>query len=289
MATLTWYLGSIGNLVAIPAPAAPAEVEHTLTGGVHEALSGAVTVDRSGFSPRAWQFEWPYLVESDLTYLQAVGQGLVRGPLRLIDPMLRNRLPRRIAAAGSMYRTATDFTQTGGSTPTWVALTDPPATVPVRGAISWERTTTAAGILTTANEADRVPAIVGEQLRVSMWARGAAIQASAAVDAYDSAGSATRTTGTATTLHATDWTQISVTYTVGSGRVSAAPLVVVASGQSASTLQVTGWQVSLSSEPTTWALGGGTPTVVAGELAQTYNLFDVPRLGWTMTLREALV
>jgi hypothetical protein len=288
MATLTWYLGPIGNLVQIPAPAKPAEVPHAIPGGVLEALGGAVTVDRTGYAARSWRMEWPYLTEDNLTYLEAVGNGLVKGPLRLLDPMRRNRLPRRIAAAGSLRRSATDFTKTVGNTPTWVAAADPPSTVPVRGAISWQRTATTAGSLTPASSADRVPCIVGEQVRASIWVRNATIQAAAAVDAWDSAGSSSRTTGTATTLSVSTWTQLTVTYTVASGRVSLSPALVVANGQAASTLHATGWQISLSSEPTTWTVGGGTPVVAASELAQNYYLFDVPRLGWQMTLRETL-
>lgn len=288
MATLTWYLGSVGNLVQIPAPAAPADVELTLVGGVQESLGGAVTVDRVA-TPRTWKFEWPYLTEDQATYLELVGHGQVNGPLRLIDPMRRNRLPRRIATGGSLKRSASDFTNSGGSTPTYVAVTDPPATAPVRGAISWQRTATTAGSLATANSADRVPCIVGEQVRASIWVRNATIQAAAAVDAWDSAGVSSRTTGTATTLSVSTWTQLTVTYTVGSGRVSLSPALVVANGQAASTLHATAWQISLASESTTWTLGGGTPVVVASELSQAYNLFDVPRLGWTMTLREAVV
>ena len=289
VATLTWYLGSIGNLVQIPAPARPAEVEHALIGGVHTSLGGAVTVDRSATSPRAWRFEWPYLTEDQLTYLEAVGQGLVKGPLRLIDPARRNRLPRRIATAGSLHRSASDFVQSVGNAPTWVAVADPPSTVPVRGAISWQRTATTAGSLTPASSADRVPVVVGEQLRASIWVRNATIQAAAAIDAWDSAGSSSRTTGTATTLSASTWTQLTVTYTVAAGRVSASPALVVANGQAASTLHATGWQISLQSEPTTWTLGGGTPVVAASELSQSYSLFDVVRLGWQMTLRESVV
>lgn len=281
----TWYLGPVGGLVAIPAPEEGAEVSPALIGGVHESISGVVTVDRLA-QPRAWQLRWPTLPEDDLTYLEAVGRGLVTGPLRLVDPMRRNRLPVEVASGGSVSRSAEAFTQTGGSTPTWVAVTDPPSAARVRGAVSWQRTTTAAASLTTANDADRVPVNEGDQVRASMWVRNAAIQAAAALDAYDAAGAAARTTGTATTLSVGTWTRLSVTYIVASGRVSTRPVLAVASGQSASTLHATGWQISLASEPDGWAPGGGAPTVIAGELAHTYRLFDIPRHTWSMTLRE---
>lgn len=287
MAT-TWYLGSVGNMVAIPDPDGPADIGMELRGGVHQSLTGATTVDRVAV-PRSWPLQWTRLDEDTVTYLELIGHGLVKGPLRLIDPMRRNRLPRRIATGGSLRRSVADFTQTGGSAPTWAAVTGPPATVPVRGAISWQRTTTAAASLTTAAAGDRVPVIVGELIRVSCWVRNATTQAAVALDAWDSAGAAARTTGTATTLSVSTWTQLTVNYTVASGRVSLSPALVVASGQAASTLHATGWQISMQSDPLTWTLGGGTPVVVASELSQGYALLDVPRLTWKMTLRESVV
>lgn len=283
----TWYLGPVGNLREIPAPQDPAEVTPALVGGVHESLTGSVTVDRLA-QPRTWALEWPNLPEDDLTYLEAIGYGLVTGPLRLLDPMRRNRLPVEVASGGSVSRSAEAFTQTGGEDPTWAAVTDPPTSAPVRGTISWERASTAAASLTTADETDRVPVVEGEELRASIWVRGAAVDAAAGVDAWNTAGSAARTTGTATTLHATTWTQLTVTYTAASGRVTVSPVLVVASGQAASTLHATGWQVSLAAEPVTWAPGGGAPTVVAGELANSYKLMDTPRHSWSMTLRESV-
>lgn len=281
----TWHLGPVGALTQIPAPARDLDVSPELVGGVHTSLGGVVTVDRVA-QPRRWPLTWPALTEDQATYLRLVGQGIARGPLRLVDPEIRNRLPVNISAGGSYDRTAADFTQTGGSTPTWLAITDPPSSVPTRGVVSWQRTTTAAGVLTTTNTADRVPLITSEQVRVSLWARGAAIQASVGLDAYNTAGSSARTLGTATSLNATTWTQLTVLYTPPSDRVELAPLLNVASGQAASTLQTTGWMVSPSAASTTWAPGGGAPVVVAGsELAETYILTGLRE--FRITLLEA--
>lgn len=285
----TWYLGPLGALVVIPNPTDPLDASPVLLGGVHQSLSGMITVDRLA-QPRTWAMEWPYLAEDSLTYLEMVGRGLVTGPLRLIDPMRRNRLPVRVASGGSVSRSAIDFTQTGGSAPTWVPVTDPPVTVPVRGATSWQRTTAGAASLTTANAADRAPLVTGEQVRVSCWARGAAIQAAAAYDTWTTGNVPTRVVGTPATLATTTWTQLATTYTVAAGQVSQSPAINVASGQAASTLQVTGWQISAASEPVTWAIGGGAPTVIAAELTHSYAfLLAGPAHSWTMALREAAV
>lgn len=281
----TWYLGPAGALQTIPAPARDLDVSPKLVGAVLQGLDGSPTVHRLA-QPRTWPCQWVALTEDQSTYLQMVGLGLVREPLRLIDPEQRNRLPRRVASGGAYHQSAEDFSQTGGSTPTYVSITDPPATVPVRGVISWQRTTTAAGVLTTTNSYDRVPLIPGEQVRVSVWARGAAIAVSAGYDAWNAAGSASRANGSTSTLHATNWTQVSVTYTPPSDRIELSPLLNVASGQSASTLQVTGWQVAPATAPTTWTVGGGAPVVVAGsELTDTYPLTGLRGMGLVLLER----
>lgn len=285
---MDWYLGAVGHLVAIPAPADPLDASPAFLGAVHESLGGAATVDRLA-QPRTWQMEWAHLAENDLTYLELVGRGLVTTPLRLLDPMRRNRLRTEVATGGSQSQTPDAFEQTGGSTPTWVAVSDPPAGARTRGAISWERTTTGAASLTTTHDADRVPLIADEEIRVSLWARGAAVDVSAAVDLWDAADSSTRVAGAATTLHATEWTQVTVTTTPGSTRVSASGVLAVASGQAASTLETTGWSLSASSAAPSWAAGGGAPQVVASDLTHSYSLFDVARHTWQMTLREARV
>lgn len=275
----SWYLGPVGALVQIRAPATDLDVSPEFMGAVHQALSGNRTVDRIS-QPRKWPCRWSVLTEDETNYVRMVGLGLVRGPLRLIDGEIRNRLPVRVASGGAYTQSATDFTQSGGSTPTWLAIADPPATVPVRGVTSWQRTTTAAGELKTANSAHRVPLIPSEQVRVSLWARGAAIQASAALDAWNAAGASARTTGTAVTLHAMNWTYLDVTFTPASDRIELSPLLNVASGQAASTLQTTGWQVAPSSAPTTWTAGGGAPVVVAGsELTDVYILTGLRGFG----------
>lgn len=275
----SWYLGPAGALVKIRAPATDLDASPELIGAVHQTLSGSRTVDRIA-QPRKWPCRWSALTEDETTYLRMVGLGLVRGPLRIIDGETRNRLPVRVAAAGAYTQSAVDFTQAGSSAPTWLAITDPPATVPVRGVTSWQRTTTAAGELKTVLAAHRVPLIPSEQVRVSLWARGAAIQASAALDAWNAAGAAARTTGSVVTLHATNWTYLDVTFTPASDRVELSPLLSVANGQAASTLQTTGWQVAPASAPTLWTPGGGAPVVVAGsELSDTYILTGLRGFG----------
>jgi hypothetical protein len=274
--------------VQIPAPKTDLDVSPILIGGIHRSLGGGVTVSVVA-QPRQWPMQWTALTEDQATYLRLAGLGLLRAPLRLIDGEIRNRLPMRIATGGSYTRSAVDFTQTGGSTPTWVPLTDPPASVAVRGAISWQRTTTASGTLVTANVTDRVPLIPGQQVQVSCWARGATVNAIVGLDLWDVTGAFdTRVSGTTTTLAATTWTQLTATVTPISGAVEGSPILIVLSGEPASTLQITGWQLApaANTTPITWAVGGGAPIVAPGStLVDTYILTGLR--GFGITLLEA--
>lgn len=286
-----WYLGPAGAMREIPPPLRGLEVARESAGSVVTSLEGTRTVYRSA-QPRSWPLAWPTLSEDELTYLRSVGLGLVPGPLRLIDPMARNLLPVQVATGGSYRRDTSRWSSTGGSTASWVPVNDPPEGVPVRGAVSWVRTTTAAATLAGGDTADRVPLVPGRAVRCSVWARGSAVAAAAAVDAYDAAGAAARTMGPSVTLHATDWRHLAVDYTPATGRVSVAPLLTVAAGQAVSTVQITGWQVAFVDgllQPQGWTEGGGAPEVLVdpGKTSLGYERWR--RYAYQMVLLERRV
>jgi len=285
-----WYLGPVGACREIPAPVRGLEVGRELIGAEAVSLGGTRTLYRRA-QPRSWALSWPTLSEDELTYLRLVGLGLIGSPARLIDPMVRNLLPVQVATGGSYRRDTSRFLITGGSTMSWVAVADPPTAVPVRGAISWVRATTAAATLTGGDVADRVP-LVGRKVRLGIWARGTAIAVSPAADAYNAAGSAATTTGTAATLHVTEWRYLAVDLTPAADRVSAVPVLSAANGQAASTVQTTGWQLAFcdrpAEQPQDWTEGGGAPEVLAGsELTARYERWQRHR--YALLLRERRV
>lgn len=284
MADPAYWLGPLGQLVEIPCPAPELDATPELIGAVQMSLNGSVAVDRIAQS-RTWAMQWQALDEDELLYLRAVGFGLVTGPLRLLDPMVRNLLPPQVATGGSYERSTDDFVALDGTTMEWGAITDLPAGVYTRGVVIWSRTTTATASLAAGrDETQRVPLLTGRTIRVSMWARGAAVLARAAYDAWDTAGVSVAAEGSSVALSVGTWTELSTTYTP-TDRVSLSPRLNVPSGEAASNLQTTGWQVAYSDEPATWTLGGGAPVVVASELSHTYLMPGLSSYG--MTLREA--
>lgn len=268
----------------MPCPAPNLDVAPELIGAVHQSLNGTTSVDRIAHR-RSWAMQWPALDEDTLTYLQLVGAGMVTGPLRMLDPMIRNLLPHRVASGGSYNRSTEGFAALDGTTMEWAAITDPPTSVPVRGVIVWARTSTAAaGLRGGGDAADRVPLLTGVPVRVSMWVRGAAINCRPGYEVWDSAGTGTTTEGGDVALSVSTWTELSINHTPAGG-VSLAPRLQVPSGQVTSNLQTTGWQVAYTDAPTTWTMGGGAPTVVASDLSHTYLMPGLVSYG--MTLLEA--
>lgn len=288
----TFYLGPLAALREIPAPADPMEVPPTLIGAVHESLSGAVSVDRVAM-PRRWAMAWRVLPEDTLTYLAAVGLGLVAGPLRLLDPLVRNRLGRQVATGGSMRRSVDRWAAYDGSSIAWVPLSDPPAGIPVRGAVSWTLPDLSGTELTVASGREastgRVPVLPGETVRVSGWARGTTGTGVAlGADTWDAAGVSVTTEGALTALDATVWSPLSFTYPVpGDGsRPAVSPYLRAPAGQPAATVQITGLQVCDATAPDVWTLGGGTPVVIATESTDVYELVD--KHSYSMVLREVM-
>lgn len=283
-----WYLGPSGALVAIPSPGLGLLASPELVGKVSVSLNGTKTLYRAS-QPRTWKLQWPVLTEDQSNYLRLVGHGLVGSPLRFIDGEMRNRLPVRVASGGSYTQSAVDFQSFNSSTPTWIPISDPPTTVPVRGCIAWVRLTTSLAWLTTVNAEDRVPLLpTGEDVRISFWARGTAIQAEAGIDWWDSAGTnIAHTTGTPVTLNPFTWTYLDVVGTPIATEIEVSPTVDVQSGQPASVIEATGFQIAPASAPTTWTIGGGAPTVIAGsELIDFYVLDDQRQFALTLLERR---
>lgn len=87
----TWYFGPPGNLRALECPEPGVQITDVRYGGVHQALSGARTVDSTGFKQEV-SFNWDYLTESDYTFLDSLWKGHHKGPFPLINPLKKNRL-----------------------------------------------------------------------------------------------------------------------------------------------------------------------------------------------------
>lgn len=91
MKRATWYLGPLGGLRELPVPNPGFDDTVTRYGGVHQGLSGARTVDVTGYRS-SFTFSWNNLLPDEFNYFRALHSRLIPGPYRLIDPRYKNRL-----------------------------------------------------------------------------------------------------------------------------------------------------------------------------------------------------
>lgn len=259
-----WRVGPPGSLVALPSPGVRAGIEsfEERIGSISIGLDGTRTRDTLAIK-RRWKMGWPAATSQTRALLRALARS-VWGPLRLIDPYETNRLPADASAGGSESLTADMFTPTAG-TAAWVPITDPPAGLPLRGAIAWTRTSTAAGRLAVAADQDnwRVPLITGQQVTLSTHVRGTGGQVALGYHAWDPAGVAASAQTGAVALDPVAWNPLQLPYIPLAGRISLTGFLDVAAGQAVGTVQTTGWQINLGATAAAWQLGGGCPEVFA--------------------------
>lgn len=279
---MAFYLGPVGGLVELPAPARGLDTSPVAPGGVLVGLDGTVHRHRTGRHRRTYPLAWEWLSGDQAAYIEAIELGLIKGPLRLLDPFRRNLASLQVSTGGSYDRSIAGWSAPEGGGIEWRTVATPPITN-LLGCIRWTRTTTAAAQLAARDE--QVPLITGQTVRISSWCRAtAAIAVAIATDAHNVAGAITTATASPVTLSTSAWTELSTTYVPPSDRVTLSPRWVIAAGQAAGTVEITAVQIGFSSEPTTWVPGTGVPTVVPVELRDSYPLLG--RRAITLTLRE---
>lgn len=104
---MTYYLGRVGTLVALPDPEVGLSTSYERIGGTHQLLSGSRVRDTVG-RLRTWQLSWTAI---DLvTYGTLEGFYFATGPFVLMDPEQRNLLPPNVASGGDTTVSATGVT-----------------------------------------------------------------------------------------------------------------------------------------------------------------------------------
>jgi hypothetical protein len=273
---MQFWLGPAGDLQPLPIVEHTETVQASAPATVAEQLSasGRRTRDHLGPPRGTWVIPWRYLTGAQLASLETIVGGHRGRPLWLLDSQRPNRAHRTIADAGTSVRSAAGWEPLDASSAGWLAITDPPLGVPLRGVVTWTRATTAQAHLATARtrSSQRTPLAGGEAVRLVSWARGT-VAVAPGVDVWTTAGVLASTFGTAVTLHPTNWTQLGITHTPTGTDVTVAPVWRVAAGQAASTVQLTAVLVAPLSAAADWTPGGGAPQVHAA-LEHTYVSLD---------------
>lgn len=296
MTAPNFWLGPLGRLVPLSSPERDIERSMEMSGASNTSLDGTTTLDIRGFR-RTWKLATTYLDVNDLSYLQACYQGLVSGPLRLIDPINKNRLSASTSAATkasefpggrtNWYSAGGSVLSSYGSTPDiaytrydGTAVTYSPDTY-----ISWNAP--AAGTLSAEVSGSKplntkaVPARVGEVLTLSLYLRVASGggTGTAYLRAVDASGAVVGTASASTSL--TVWTPLSATLTVPATAVG----VVVQFGSTLEgAYEVCQLQVEEGNAPTPWVAGQGCPEVAFLGLEEVSPRY--PQVSCALTLKE---
>lgn len=286
---MEFWLGPVGDLRQLPIVEWTERVTATRepAGGIAAALSGARTRYIMGRARGTWTIPWRYLDAGQVALLSALRAGRLGGPLRLVDPERPNLAHPQLATGGTEEQDTSGWAATNDALD-WHWIADPPAGVLANGAITWTRSTTAAGDLAPgrAGHAYRAPARGTEVMSIGMWVRATSgtVAAAFGVDHFNAAGVPTTVVGSAATVPST-WTQATTTWTPVAGQFAVAPALRIASGQPASVIEITGVQIAYGSTLGSWSEGGGAPVVLIDSLPE-----DRPWAGETdasLTLVEA--
>ncbi|SDC25908.1 hypothetical protein [Actinokineospora iranica] len=260
-----FHLGPVGALRPLPSPSLGSGPDATATrhGAIHRSLDGRVTVDRVAVK-RTWSLTWPYLDPDTHAYLDALHHGLVAGPLWLVDPERRNRLPPHIAASGSFQHTTTGFFPSAG-TLAWTTEVPVPD-VPLAGGLDWSVPAGGGQLI-----ADPCPVLPGEPVCMSVWVTSTVLPVGLLVALYDAAGAfvSFATSPSPATTPETG-ARLWLTHTPTAPAALARLALTADSSTSGGRVATTGWQLEPGLTPGGWAPGGGAAHVVPDALSAAY-------------------
>lgn len=270
---MSLYLGPLGGMVKIRPPLQGVGTTVKRYGGSHQAITGATTVDITGYRAR-YPMKWRWLSQAEMEWFEAIHLRHIPGPLRLLLGYKRNRLSRSAGSLGFGARDMAGVTLTAGSagrSPLWP--TDAP---PAGAGLSWS--SWAVGNSVQLDRTYPVPVLAGETITASIYVRASAADAVRLdLDHYGATGYAGATTGTAVTLTANTWQRLTLTVTPAADVWAVSPTVTV-TGQVATndTLVIAAAQVEAAAMASAWSLGGGAPAVSVDQMPT-----EAPRSGYT--------
>jgi hypothetical protein len=281
MSERTWYLGPAGDLRPLDCPDTNMRLTETRYGGVFQGLSGARTVDVTGHRSE-YQFNFKYLLRGDYAWLKAMHTRQIPGPVRLINPLLKNRL----STQASTLRLAPQ--QRNGLRFSWGNASrvrgDWPSGVLGYESIAWSDWVNAYQYFRF-DEVYKTPVFPEETVTCSIYARSDVAQTVELVLDYNDRdlsqfGSSPRYAFPVTT----GWTRLDMTATVPVN-CAAAQFAILSTAAPAAPIMFAAPQLEPGSVATEWEQGGASPTVLVDQLTTTSPIF--PYFDSSLSLLEA--
>lgn len=267
----TWYLGPLGDLRAIVCPDRDIRVDDVRLGGVHQALSGARTVDITGFR-QEFGFKFSYLNEEEYRWLEALHTRTVRGPVRLISPLKKNRLSSS-STAMRVVRTldlgVNTISPYGVSTAYPSALSIP---AQARSFSGWVGNTSF-----NFDNGRSTPILAGETLTGSVYVQHnpASLSGCTLRLSWFDRNNGALTTDTQSFTAPTTFGRFSITRTAPAGAAGVIFSVLVPAYVATSTLLISAPQLEAAATATAFEPGGGSAMVSVDQLTTTSPIFPL--------------
>jgi hypothetical protein len=279
MADPIWLLGPSGDLRPLVCPEKDFEITPVRFGGIHQGLSGALSLDVTGFRMR-YTFDFKYLDQSEYAWLKALHYRLFRGPFRLISPLGKNRLTSESSAGMVGAGTAQGVVLTSGLP---VRVYDWPSAAGTIGqqATRWDNRSGTS--VARFDSVKRTTVIPGETVVASVWLKSSLNQNMSMVIDWFDRSTQISSTSIATAAMTSVWTRFSVTGVVPAGAHSAR--FAIYTSNTTSVMHFTAAQFEAGSVPTSWEQGGSAPIVLMDQLPTTSPRF--PYRNTTLSLLEA--
>lgn len=276
----TWYLGPTGDLRPLTCPETDIDISVIRYGGLHQALSGARSLDVTGHRQK-FDFNFNWLEPDEYSWLEAMHLRQVKGPFRLISPLKTNRLTPESSFGFVGAGTAQGASLAGGVA---TQVYDWPAGVGSGNGMATKWTNRPAGTpVFRFDDFKRTTVIVGETITASVYLKAStAMTVSLIVDWWDRTSQTSSTSVTSASV-TTSWTRFSVSATVPAGTHTAR-----FAGYTNNAVPDIYWaaaQFEAAASATPWSIGGGAPVVLLDQLSTISPRY--PFYNTTLTLLEA--
>lgn len=282
-----FLLGPLGRMLELPSPdAGGLDAQYERIAGEHRSIRGFTTVDMLAVK-RVWSFPLSHrLAEDSHALIARWAAPLTTETLRLVDPLVPNRLSLDVSTCGGSTSLAAEQYVSAGAQPTRIKPDTRPAALDglLDGAYRWSPNTPARDWWL--NLELPAPVTEGEQIVFRGWVRGASTSVEPFITELDAADDDTTTLIDSPIALSSTWQEFSVSVTVAAGTVCVLAGLHVESGSADRVVDLMGPQLGPSADLPAgkWCPGGGAPAVVVADFSHAYSRLG--RSTMTIVVRE---
>ena len=285
---MTYYLGALGALAALPDPEAGLSLTPERIGLSHQLLSGAKVRDTIGYS-RQWQLSWTAITLAQYGLLEGFYYGATGGgPYYFVDDEQTNLLPLNVSTGTDATGDTTGFLQVNGATiasqvqgaTLWNTLGGPFPANGSRTLVTTVPNAFANNQIPVIVSAD-VPVVGGVSYTFSVYLRSAStnvIGAYGQINWRDASLSTITTNSGNTITPAAQIGRSTVTAVSPTTAVSARLQYLITPANTSGSSQfiyTDGWQFEMNSSASTWQPGVAVPLVTVESLSRSTPLAGI--------------